>query len=768
MAGRGRRRRWTACVLLLAATLTGCGGVVTLELPSAADLELIPRSPAVQSVVHDADGGTLAVLRREYREPVSLLAVPRHLVDAVLTAEDRRFYDHRGVDVRAVARAALANHTSGRAQQGGSTITQQLVKNLYLPEAERTSATKLREAVLARELERERTKADILEDYLNTVYFGEGAHGVQAAAWTYFRAEVSDLDLAQSALLAAVIRAPETLAPTRAAEAVRPRRDDVLRRMADAGLIGTDERDEAIAAPIEVHTRPPAPETREPHFVDLVVRTLLADPRFGATEAERATRLYEGGLQVHTTLRPQLQDLARATLAAHLPDPDDPEAAIAVVDPATGHVLAATGNRAYDELQFDLATQARRQPGSTFKTFVLAGAVADGHPPATVLDGRQGVVEAAGGERWEVRNYDRRNHRDITLAEATRTSVNAAFARLGHEVGIGRVAGLARAMGVRSPVPDDEPQIAIGGGELAVTPLDLAAAYGTLANLGTHVPTTPVTRIEDAEGTTVWLPDTTGRPALPPSAAHVTTEVLREVVEAGTALAAQVPGWEVAGKTGTTSDHADAWFAGYTPVLSTTVWVGHAEGRVPLVDVAGVDRVTGGTLPARIFADFTTAALAEVEPVPFTLPDEEYELVDLDPATGLLAAAWCPGRTERLPRVLVPRETCPEPPPPSEPDPPTEPDPPPASVARREPAPTTPPPATPPAPSPVPPTPVPPTPVPPTPVPPTPIPAAPEEAATRSGRPSTTAPTEPTSAEPDGRETEDTGETARTDPGAAG
>jgi penicillin-binding protein 1A len=757
MAGRDRCRRWTACTVLLALALTGCGSVVTLELPSAADLELAPRSPAVQTVVHDADGGTLAVLRREYREPVSLLEVPRHLVDAVLTAEDQRFYDHRGVDVRAVARAAIANHVSGRTQQGGSTITQQLVKNLYLPEAERTSATKLREAVLARELERERPKAEILEDYLNTVYFGEGAHGVQAAAWTYFRAEVSDLDLAQSALLAAVIRAPETLAPTRAADAVTPRRDDVLRRMAGAGLIDADERDTAIATPIEVHPRPPAPETREPHFVDLVVRTLLADPRFGATEAERAARLYEGGLRVHTTLRPDLQELARATLADHLPDPADPEAAVAVVDPATGHVLATTGNRAYEELQFDLATQARRQPGSTFKTFVLASAVADGLPPTTVLDGRQGEVDVVGGGSWEVRNYDRRSHRDITLAEATRTSVNAAFARLGQEVGISRVAGLARVMGVRSPVRDDEPQIAIGGGELAVTPLDLAAAYGTLANLGTHVPTTPVTRIEDAEGTTVWLPDTTGRPALPPSAAYVTTEVLRDVVQSGTALAAQVPGWEVAGKTGTTSDHADAWFAGYTSVLSTTVWVGHVEGRVPLLDVRGVRRVTGGTLPARIFADFTAAALATVDPVPFTLPDAEYELVELDPDTGLLAADWCPGRTERVPRVLVPRETCPEPPPPAEPDPPTAPDPPPppdrasdrrpAPAPTREPVPATPPPAPPPPASPGPP--------------------APAEEAPGSAPPPAADPTVPPSTEPEDEDGTPPGE-ARTDPPADG
>jgi membrane peptidoglycan carboxypeptidase len=664
MARTARSRAGAAVLGLLALAAAGCADVVTLALPTAADLDLEPRRTAVQSVVYDADGAPLAVLRREYREPVSLLAMPRHLVDAVLTAEDRRFYDHRGVDARAIARAALANHTSGRTAQGGSTITQQLVKNLYLPEAARTGATKLQEAVLARELETQRSKADLLETYLNTVYFGEGAHGVQAAAWTYFRAEVTDLAVHESALLAAIIRAPERLTPTRSPDAARTRRDDVLRRMAEDGRIDATTRDAAIAMPIEVHPRPAAPETREPHFVDLAVRTLLADPRFGATEAERATRLYEGGLHVHTTLRPDLQQLARDTLAQHLPDDTDPEAAIAVVDPATGHVLAAAGNRAYEELQFDLASQARRQPGSTFKTFVLAAAIADGYHPDTVLDGRQGTVQLTSGASWEVRNYDRRSYPEVTLAGATRASVNSAFARLGDDIGIARVAKLAGAMGVRSTVPEDDPQLTIGGGRLAVTPLDLAAAYGTLANLGMHVPTTPVARIEDASGQLVWLPDTTPRPALPPSAAFVSTEVLRDVVERGTALAARVPGWEVAGKTGTTSDHADAWFVGYTPVLSTAVWMGHVEGRVPLQNVRGVRRVTGGTLPARIFADFTRAALADVVPVPFELPPEEYELVEVDPRTGLRAAAWCPGETQRLPRVLVPRETCPEPPPP--------------------------------------------------------------------------------------------------------
>jgi penicillin-binding protein 1A len=410
------------------------------------------------------------------------------------------------------------------------------------------------------------------------------------------------------------------------------------------------------------------------------VRTLLADPRLGATEADRAQRVYGGGLHIHTTLRTDMQRAAREVLAARLPDPDDPEAAVALVEPATGHVLAAVGNRAYDQLQYDLPTQARRPPGSTFKTFVLAAAITDGWHPEDRVDGDQGEVQAG----WEVRNYDRRDYPRASLVGATRLSLNAAYARLALEVGIPRVAGTAHAMGVRSPVPTDDPQIAIGGGSLEVTPLDLAAAYATIGNLGRHVRTTPVTHIEDGDGATVWVADETGEPALAPSAAYVTAEVLREAVERGTGQAARVPGWEVAGKTGTTSDHTDAWFAGTTPTLAGAVWLGHVEGLVPMRDVQGVAEVTGGSIPARIFSEVMTRVLAEQEPVSFELPEEEWAWVEIDPESGLRAAAWCPGERQRLPRVLVPQETCPRPPPVPDPPPAPEPEPEAEPPAQRE------------------------------------------------------------------------------------
>ncbi|WP_052666180.1 transglycosylase domain-containing protein [Nitriliruptor alkaliphilus] len=656
---RGHRQvTFVALLALLGIVGSGCSAVVTLELPTLAGLEA--RTAGLRSTIVSPDGQTLAVLRREHREPVPLADVPRHLVNAVLTAEDRRFFEHGGVDARAIARAFLRNTASGEVQQGGSTITQQLVGLLYEPAAGRTYDAKLTEALLAREMEQTRTKASILGEYLNTLYLGEGAYGVQAAAETYFRKDVTEIDLAEAALLAAIIRAPSSIAPTENPEGARWRRDDVLRRMVEDGHITAAERDAAIATPIEVSARQPLPAAREPHLVDLVVRTLLADPRFGDSETERADRLYRGGLTIHTTVDLELQQVARDILAAHLPDADDPEAAVTLVDPATGHVLALTGNRSYDQLQYDLPTQGRRQPGSTYKTFVLAAAIAAGYHPDDRLDGTPGTIATDQGG-WEVRNYERTDPGDVTLAGATRLSVNAAYARLGVDIGISRVAALSRAMGVSSPVPSDEPQITLGGGELGVTTWDMAAGYATLANGGRHLETTVIERVEDADGEVVWQPNTTGEQALPPDVAYVTTNVLEGVVEAGTGLAARVPGWQVAGKTGTTSDHADAWFAGTTPVLSAAVWVGHVEGRVPLEGVQGVSRVTGGSIPAEIFSDVMAAALADREPVPFELADEFWVHVEVDPRTGLRAAAWCPGERIRVPRILAPTVSCPEP-----------------------------------------------------------------------------------------------------------
>lgn len=652
-----RPPRTTALLAVLALFGAGCANsVVTLELP---EMAAVPRHPPEQTFVYDAEGNQLAVLRREFRERVPLDDIPEVVVDAVVAAEDQRFHEHGGLDARAIVRAALRNVAAGEIEQGGSTLTQQLVKNLYLPDAPRSPETKLKEAILARQLEKAQGKDWILEEYLNTVYFGSGAYGIQAAAQTYWRIDAADLDLAKAALLAAVIRAPSTLDPQQAAAAARERRDRVLDTMVALGTTPAEAAERARQQPVDVLPRPSTPEALEPHWVDYVVRTLLDDPSFGATEAERAARLYGGGLRIHTTLRPDLQAAARAAITGHLPGAEDPDAAVVTVEPSTGHVLAAASDLPYGELQFDLSTQGRRQPGSIFKTFVLTSAVATGWRPGDLVNGSAVRLDTPSGP-WSVRNYGGASYGLLTLAAATRSSVNGAYARLVLDVGPDRVAALARAMGVTSPVDETAP-IALGGLTDCCTPLDMAAAYGTLANLGAHVPTTPVARIEDRDGNVVWRPSDTPLPVVEPGVAFVTTSLLREVVERGTGVRAAIPGWEVAGKTGTVTDNVDAWFVGYTPTLSTAVWVGHHEGRIPLRNVRGVRRVTGGTIPAELWRDYMIEALADQEPVPFTLPEEHTVTVEIDPATGLLAAPWCPGEPTELPRPLVPRDACPSP-----------------------------------------------------------------------------------------------------------
>ena len=651
------RTWWRMLVAGLAlVTAAGCSKVVTLELPS---IDAVPRVPPEQSIVYDAAGNQLAVLRHEFREHVAIDTLPRHLVDAVVAAEDHRFFEHGGVDGRALLRAALTNTAAGEVREGGSTITQQLVKNLYMPDARRTLGTKVKEALLARQLESEHSKQDILEDYLNTVYFGNGAYGVQAAAETYWRTDASDLTVAQSALLAGIIRSPETLNPTRAPDAARQRRDEVLHEMADAGAITQAQATDALAQPVVVEPRPPTPATQHPYWVDFVVRTLLDDPSFGADETERARKLYGGGLRIHTTLDPDLQHAAEQAAHGMLPDDADPEVAVVSVEPGTGAIRAAVAGRDYDARQFDLATQGRRQPGSTFKTFVLAAAVTDGMGPDHPVNGDQGVLQTRNGP-WTVRNYTRTSYGLITLRKATTDSVNGAFARLILQVGVSRVAALAHAMGVVSPINQDPP-IALGGLTDGVSPLDMASAYATLANLGERVPVSPIDRIEDRDGHVVWRPDHTPHRVLAPSAAFVTTQLLQGVVDEGTGIRAQVPGHQVAGKTGTVQDDSDAWFVGYTPTLSTAVWVGDPDARRPMHGIHGVRNVTGGTIPASIFSRYMTDALAGSPPTSFALPEDDYEVVSVDPDSGLRAAPWCPGEPTPMPRVLVPRETCPSP-----------------------------------------------------------------------------------------------------------
>ena len=658
--------RRIAAVVLACLLATGCSSFVRVQVDVG---ELERRDRPNQSVVLAADGTTIATLRVANRTDVTFDALPPVLIDAVVAAEDRSFFTHDGVDVRAIGRAALANQRAGHIVEGGSTITQQLAKYRWFPDAQDDFGRKVVEAHLARRLEEELTKEQILVEYLNSIYFGAGAYGISAAAQTYFRKLPAELKLAEAALLAGLIRSPESASPYRQPDTAVALRGRVLGAMRETGVITVDEADAAERSPLGVQPPPPPPDVRYPWFVEHVKRTLLADATFGRTEAERVARLYGGGLTVRTTIDPSLQDPITQA-AGVLSSPADPEVAVAVVDPHTGRLLAAVSGRDFSARQFDLATQARRQPGSTFKTFALVAALSAGWRLDDRIDSA-GAVFTIGDEDWRVRGQDAG---PLTLRDATAASSNGAYARLALSLGGSRIAEQAQAMGITSSISRN-PSIVLGGLTEGVSPLEVASAYGTLATGGVHVPVSVVTEITDADGTVVWRPEIRPHVATDATTAWLATQALRDVLDHGTGTAARLDR-PAAGKTGTVQNNTDAWFAGYTPDLAAAVWVGYPEGLIPMRNVQGVGRVEGGSWPARIWRDVMTIAHEGRAVRDFPYPDEQTTTVLIDPASGQLATDWCPVTKEATGlRGEVPDTYCTlhGPPPPSPTRPPVRP-----------------------------------------------------------------------------------------------
>lgn len=612
-----------------ACAVTAMGALLYLDLPGTFP-ERNPQIESEPSRVFDADGNQIATFQ-EFELTVDITPddVPQVVEDAVIAAEDRTFFEHNGVDPNAVFRAALENYQSGEIVQGGSTITQQLVKNQYLS-GEQSFSRKLREAILATRLERERSKEEILFEYLDTVYFGDGAYGVGAAAQSYFRLPVSELDVSQAATLAAIIPAPTRYSPRADFEEAESRRVLVLRQMLETGAIDQATFDEASEqhlwfAPFGEPTGPatvihPAPITEtpvHPYFIDYLRRWLLAryDPEL----------VYRGGLRIETTLDPRLQLEAAATTAASLQGTEAPlEMSLVSVEPATGFVRAMIGGRDVRESQVNLALggSTGMQPGSSFKPFVLAAAFEQGRDPSDVypapaayqLQGCEGectVSNASEGTRGGRQ----------TLRDAMRTSTNTVFAQLIEDTGTPAVADVANRLGVGSIIPDGwyGPSLALGAYE--VSPLEMAAGYATLANHGTRVPATPVTRILDDEGQVLvdLITAPPGERVLDPNIADTVTDVLRGVIADGTGTRANI-GRPAAGKTGTSQVYRAAWFVGYTPQLSTAVWLGYSDAPRPLYGIQGVARVTGGSIPAMAWARFMGAAHAPWPVLDFPVP----------------------------------------------------------------------------------------------------------------------------------------------------
>ncbi len=565
------------------------------------DLQVDPDAlvPARTSVVYAADGSVLAEWHgEEDRTVVPFEQIPEAMRDAIVAVEDERFYSHKGVDMEAVGRALKVNAEQGAYAQGGSTITQQVVKLLFT-DGERTLDRKIREALLAFELETQAEKDQVLETYLNLVYFGEGCYGVEAAAERYFGHPASSLTLAESALLAGVVRSPGRYSPIDDPEAALERRDLVLRLMREQGHISAEQEREARAEELVI-AQPTQVPAVAPHFVEYVKQTLI--DRLGPE------KVFEGGLRVQTTLDPQLQKRAEEAARAFLSAENDPDVAIVTLEHGTGDIVAMVGGSDFSADQFNLAVQGRRQPGSAFKPFVLVTALMQGYKPTDTFSAAPYEVRVKDGI-WKVQNYENAiTAGTMSLAAATNWSVNAVYARLVIQVGAEEVVKTAHAMGITTDL-DANPAIALGGLTTGVSPLEMASAYGTIANDGTHVEPGAIVRVSDDRGEVLWEPERAQSQAIPVGVARQTAMMLHDVVERGTGQAARIEQWS-AGKTGTTQEYRDAWYVGYSGDLCTAVWVGHAEGQVPMTNVHGI-RVTGGSFPARIWQRFMSWAVPQ-------------------------------------------------------------------------------------------------------------------------------------------------------------
>ncbi|MCI0633021.1 MAG: transglycosylase domain-containing protein [Actinobacteria bacterium] len=599
----------------------------------------------------------------EDRVVVGSRRIPEVVRDAVVAIEDQRFYDHKGIDLRALLRAAYVDATTGEVVEGGSTITQQLVKNVYVGK-EKTIGRKIREAYLAWQLEQRLSKDRILTKYLNTVYLGNGAYGIQAASETYFDKPPLELTLADAALLAGLIRAPVDYDPVTHPNRAERRRDRVLDRMLELGMIDASSHQAATASNTVLHLSTEIDEQYiAPYFVDYVKEWILSNPRFGETPADRYDLLFKGGLRIVTTLDPRMQRAAERAVASVLTEPGDPYGALTAIDPRTGFVHAMVGGRDYwnphDRFaRVNLATGGvtGRQAGSAFKPFALVAALEHGVPRSQPLNGSSAHILLQEGTYWDPRNAEGGGYGTISLESATVNSVNIAYANLLSVIGGGDTYEGAAAtveaavrMGIRccprTTEPNDPlaavPSAVLGVNE--VSTLEMATAFGTLANLGSHVQPTPVVRITDSDGRVIFQAKPNPDQVVTAEISSEAVDILKGVVSSGTGTGANI-GRPQFGKTGTAQNASDAWFVGAVPQLATAVWVGFPQGQVPMCcGNVRISTVYGGTWPASIWRAFMVEATARMPIREFgEAPEIEYVTLRIDVTQGCLANPFTP------------------------------------------------------------------------------------------------------------------------------
>ena len=634
---------------LLAAVSTVFGMMMAV----ASDLPELEEPSFQNSVLVDRRGEPLGRLtgnqKRILVKENQIAPVMKH---AIIAIEDKRFYTNDGVDLRGIGRALYQDVLAQKAVQGGSTIAQQFVKNALAAQDRRTVFVKLREAAMAYHLTRQWSKQKILRNYLNSIYFGNGAYGIESAARTYFGSQhtgcesnrirpcAAQLEPAEAALIAGVVASPGAYDPIAHPVAAKTRRDLVLRRMLDQRLIAREQYDAAVAEPLPARRdiEPPREETKYPYFTSWIKQQVVDELGGGQTGARQA---FEGGLTIQTTIDGRFQKAADDAIRAWLPFTSGPRASLVAIDNKTGEVRAMVGGDDYNATPFNLATQGRRQPGSAFKPFVLAEAMKNGISPTSLWSSRKKVFDVRGSaEKFTVENYSDAYAGVTTLANATTTSDNSVFAEVGIKVGTKKIAKLARRMGIRTPVSSNW-AMTLGGLKQGVTPLDMAHAYETFARKGelTYGSMSPgslgkgkpvpgpagirsISRKRDGKLELIRLPNgdkaknrVKTRRVLDAGIANSVGTILQGVVKNGTGQRAQIADVPVAGKTGTTENYGDAWFVGWTPEYTVAVWVGYPKGLRPMQTEFRGEPVAGGTYPAAIWKAFMEAVL-QIDPLP--------------------------------------------------------------------------------------------------------------------------------------------------------
>jgi penicillin-binding protein 1B len=626
------------------------GRVVSLVSPAGVQLELINLEPE--------EIGRIMGPKMESRRPITLSAISPFFQNAVIATEDARFYSHIGIDILAIGRALFTDLREQRFAQGGSTITQQLAKNFFLS-PKKTLWRKLYEVELALFLELRYSKKQVLEMYLNKIYFGQdgsrGIYGIEEAAEFYFSKQAKDISLEESALLAGIIRSPNRYPLLRDSKAAKERRNGVLARMRQLEMIGEDEFRRASNAPVRIRPRSSAPVHLTSYFVDYV-------QRITAAELGRE-KLYRTGYRYYTTLDPIHQAAAQEAVTrgleeiekTALPAGEPLQAALVAVDPKTGAMTAMVGGRGYGETQFNRAADAKRQPGSAFKPFVLLTALSlstkgKGDKTLSTMVSDEPVSIPTPEGIWSPANFHRKTYGRITIRKTIEDSVNTAIVRLANDVGLTEVLKTARAAGITSPL---FPVASMALGTFEVTPMELAYAYTTIASGGIRFDPFSLFSVTTADGDILMEKKVYRESVLDPRAAYLTGYAMEGVLERGTAKSAKMLGiyFRAAGKTGTTDGNRDSWFVGYTPDVVCAVWVGYDSGT----DTG----LTGARGALHIWARFLRALYPQSGPLP-QIPPEGVETAMIDPESGYLATTSCP-QTLREAYVtgMAPRETCP-------------------------------------------------------------------------------------------------------------